>query len=132
VEGESLREVRNTALGQWWGFTSKWTPLNRGKDYEGSLVLTAHDRNAIGSNAVPAQFGAGNLGTIWSNYEWTEWDFSLEDVYWEQWLEKDRFMFRIGNQIPNQSRTPRTDWGPRSNGGRVRDRISTSSGHSTI
>jgi hypothetical protein len=90
----------NTALGQWWGFTSKWTPLNRGKDYEGSLVLTAHDRNAIGSNAVPAQFGAGNLGTIWSNYEWTEWDFSLEDVYWEQWLEKDRFMFRIGNQIP--------------------------------
>lgn len=90
----------DTALGHWWGFTSKWTPLNRGKDYEGSLVLTAHERVAIGDNAVPAQFGGADLGSIWSNFEWTEWDFSVEDLYWEQWLEKDRFTLRVGNQIP--------------------------------
>ncbi len=89
----------DTALGQWWGITSKWTPLHRGEDYEGSLVVTAHERASVGSNAVPAQFGSGDLGSAWSNYEWTEWDFSVEDLYWEQWLEKDSFMFRVGNQI---------------------------------
>ncbi len=90
----------DTALGQWWGVTSKWTLFNRGQDFEGSLVVTAHDRNSIGSNAVPAQFGAADLGSSWSNFEFTEWDFSVEDLYWEQWLEQDRFVFRIGNQIP--------------------------------
>ena len=90
----------DTALGQWWGFTSKWTPLRRGKSYEGSLVLTANDRNAIGGKAVPAQFGAVDLGSSWSNFEFTQWDFSIEDLYWEQWLELDRFFMRIGNQIP--------------------------------
>ena len=45
---------------------------------------------------------AGNvgLGATWSNYEWTEWYFSVEDFYWEQWLKKDRFFLRVGNQIP--------------------------------
>ena len=90
----------DTALGQWWGFTSKWTLINRGKDFEGSLVATGHDRNAAGSNAVPAQFGAADLGSSWSNFEFTEWDFSVEDLYWEQWLGQDRFVMRIGNQIP--------------------------------
>jgi hypothetical protein len=90
----------DTALGHWWGFTSKWTLVNRGKDYEGSLVLTGHERVSVGSNAVPAQFGAPDLGAIWSNFEFTEWGFSVEDLYWEQWLGKDRFMFRVGNQIP--------------------------------
>ncbi len=90
----------DTALGQWWGFTSKWTLLRRGESYEGSLVLTGHDRNALGDNAVPAQFGAADLGSSWSNFEFTQWDFSIEDLYWEQWLEKDRFVLRLGNQIP--------------------------------
>ena len=90
----------DTALGQWWGFTSKWTPLRRGKSYEGSLVLTGYDRNSLGNNSVPAQFGVGDLGSSWSNFEFTEWDFSIEDLYWEQWLEKDRFVLRLGNQIP--------------------------------
>lgn len=90
----------DTALGHWWGFTSRWTPLNRGEDYEGSLIFTAHERVAVGSHSVPAPFGAGQLGSSWSNFEFTEWDFAVEDLYWEQSFEKGRGFVRVGNQIP--------------------------------
>jgi hypothetical protein len=96
----------DNALGHWWGFTSKWTVVNRGKDYEGSVVLTAHERVSVGNNAVPAQFGSTDLGSIWSNFEFTEWFFSVEDLYWEQWLGKDRLTMRIGNQIPTAIYNP--------------------------
>lgn len=88
------------ALGQWWGVTAKWTMFNRGQDFEGSLVFTANDRNSVGDNAVPAQYGSSDLGSSWSNFEFTEWDLSVEDLYWEQWLKQDRFVLRLGNQIP--------------------------------
>lgn len=93
----------DTALGHWWGFTTKWTLLNKGKDYEGSLVFTGHERVSVGNNAVPAQFGAANLGATWSNFEFTEWDFSVEDLYWEQWLLKDRFMLASTTSEPSCS-----------------------------
>ncbi|MGI9532442.1 carbohydrate porin [Lutimonas sp.] len=94
------QSTNDNALGHWWGFNAKWTAINKGKDFEGSLVFTGHERVSVGNNAVPAQYGAGDIGAIWSNFEWTEWYFSIEDFYWEQWLKNNRFMFRIGNQIP--------------------------------
>ncbi len=88
----------NNAWGQWWGFDIKWTPLNKGEDYEGSLVVVAAERGAIGSNAVPAPFGIEDVGSLYAlNFEWTEWDFAIEELYWEQWAGKNRFMFRVGN-----------------------------------
>ena len=30
----------DTAAGDWWGFLTKWTLLNRGKDYEGTFVFS--------------------------------------------------------------------------------------------
>ncbi len=87
----------NTALGHWWGVTAKWTPLNRGEDFEGSLVLVAAERGSVGDNAIPAEFGALNVGSAWAtNFEFTSWPFAVEELYWEQWF-KDRLMIRAGN-----------------------------------
>ncbi len=65
-----------SALGHWWGFMIKWTMLNKGKDYEGTLVFSMFDRAAVGNNAI-------------------------ENLYWEQWLDpgNDKLMFRVGNQV---------------------------------
>jgi hypothetical protein len=90
--------TNDNAWGQWWGFDLKWTPLNKGEDREGSLVLVAAERNSVGSHAVPAPWGIEDLGSLYAvNFEWTQWDFAIEELYWEQWLGKKRFMFRVGN-----------------------------------
>ena len=49
----------------------------------------------------PAQFGVRDIGSIWSNYEFTSWNqgFRIEDLFWEQQLGP-AFSFRIGNQGP--------------------------------
>jgi len=90
--------TNNDAFGKWWGFDLKWTPFNKGGDNEGSLVLVAAERDSIGNNAVPAFYGIEDLGSLYAvNFEWTAWDFAVEELYWEQWLGKERFMFRVGN-----------------------------------
>jgi len=91
----------DTALGGWLAIETIWTPLDREGPHEGSLVIRLGWRNSIGDNAVPAQFGAPQLGSIWSNYEFTTWGNKLvfEDLFWEQWLGR-RFRLRLGNQIP--------------------------------
>ena len=68
--------TNSDAFGEWWGFDAKWTPLNKGEDYEGSLVLVAAERGSFGSNAVPAQYGVGDLGSLYSvGFGFTEWDY---------------------------------------------------------
>jgi hypothetical protein len=93
--------THDTALGDWWGFLTKWTLLNRGTDSEGTLVFSMFERGAVGDNAVPATFGQGEVGSLTGNVEFTTWDFEIENLYWEQWLSPgdDRIMFRIGNQV---------------------------------
>jgi hypothetical protein len=90
----------DSANGGWASFESIWSALNRGTDREGRLVLRLGWRGAIGNNAVPASFGAVNLGSAWSNFEFTSWDdhVRVEDLFWEQQLGPD-FNFRIGNVI---------------------------------
>ncbi len=86
--------------------TAKWTPLNRGKDFEGSFVLVAAERGSIGDNAVPAQYGPLDVGSVYPvNFEWTEWDFAIEEMYWEQWFGKD-LMIRAGNTAAGVSINP--------------------------
>ena len=89
--------THDNAWGEWWGFDAKWTPLNRGEDYEGSLVLVAAERGSISNNAVPAQHGVADLGSTYAlGFGFTEWEFAVEELYWEQWMEKDRLMLRAG------------------------------------
>jgi len=89
--------THDNAWGQWWGLDAKWTPLNKGEDNEGSLVLVAAERASVSNNAIPAQYGLADLGSSYAvGFGFTEWDFAVEELYWEQWAEKDRFMFRAG------------------------------------
>lgn len=91
----------DTALGHWWGFLTRWTMLNRGKDYEGTLVFSMFDRAGVGNNAVPSNFGLADVGSLTTNVEFTSWSFAIENLYWEQWFgpRQDKLMFRIGNQV---------------------------------
>lgn len=97
--------IHNIALGHWYGIAASWT-YKRGKNFEGSFVVSAHQRTNIGNNAVPALFGLENLGSIWTNIEFTFWKFTFENLYWEQRIMKDRFLFRVGNLGANAILNP--------------------------
>jgi len=99
---QTLPGVRqNWALGGWAAPSVTWTPIDRGGDYQGSLVLRGAWRGPIGDNPWPAPFGPANLGSAWSAYEFTSWNdhFEIEDLFWEQRIGPT-FSFRIGNQGP--------------------------------
>jgi hypothetical protein len=99
---QTLPGVRqNWAIGGWAAPGVTWTPLDRGGEYQGSLVLRGGWRGPIGDNPWPAPFGPANLGSAWSAYEFTSWKsrFEIEDLFWEQRIGPT-FSFRIGNQGP--------------------------------
>ena len=99
---ETLPESNfDTALGDWWGFLTKWTLLNRGSENEGTLVFSMFERGAVGNNQVPSNFGIVDVGSLTTNVEYTTWDFEIENLYWQQNFasEKSKFEFRIGNQV---------------------------------
>jgi len=91
----------DTALGHWWGFLTKWSVLNKGKDNEGTLVFSMFDRAAVGNNAVPSNFGIADVGSLTTNVEFTSWSFAIENLYWEQKLSpgQSQLMVRVGNQV---------------------------------
>jgi len=89
------------AAGQWAGFSTKWTLINKNKKNKGGIVFSMYDRRSLGNNAVPSNFGMADVGGITTNVEFTTWNFAIENLYWEQWLSLGQhdFMFRIGNQV---------------------------------
>lgn len=99
---DGLPGAQRWALGGWAGVGGTWTPLDRGGDFEGTLVVRAGWRGPVGNNNPwPAVFGPVNLGSAWSAYEFTSWRdrFVIEDLFWEQHIGRN-FNFRIGNQAP--------------------------------
>ena len=94
--------IYDNAVGQWVGFMTKWTMINRKKaKNKGGLVFSMFDRRALRNNAVPSNFGITDVGGITTNVEFTYWNFAIENLYWEQRfnLGECDFMFRIGNQV---------------------------------
>jgi hypothetical protein len=93
--------TNDRALGGWAAVSTTWTALDRGGPYEGTLVVRGAFRGSLGDNAVPAVFGLRDIGSLWSNYEWTSWNqgFRIEDLFWEQKVGS-QFSFRVGNQGP--------------------------------
>ena len=91
----------DTALGGWAAVSTTWTLLDRGGPYQGTLVARGAFRGSLGGNAVPAAFGLRDIGSLWSNYEWTSWNqgFRVEDLFWDQRVGS-QFSFRVGNQGP--------------------------------
>ncbi len=94
-------QTQDRALGQWWGFLTKWELINRGKRNRGGIVFSMFDRRSLGSYALPSNFGIVNVGGITTNVEFTYWTYGIENLYWEQWvgLGDHNLMFRVGNQV---------------------------------
>ncbi len=97
---EVFPETDNKALSDWWGFLIKWTLVNKNKKNKGGIVFSMFERKPIGNYQFPSMFGPANVGSITTSIEFTTWDFSIENLYWEQWfgLGKSKLMFRVGNQ----------------------------------
>jgi hypothetical protein len=91
----------DAALSDWWGFLIKWMLINKDKRNKGGLVFSMFDRNPIGNHRTPSLYGPMDIGSITSAIEFTEWDFAIENLYWEQWfgLGERSLFFRVGNQI---------------------------------
>ena len=97
--------IRSTAtaynsLGAWASADVIWTPLDRGGPFEGDLVTSYAYRGPLNYNPANAEFGIPVVGSLWSAYEWGNWNGAvIENLFWEQRFNHD-FMVRIGNQAP--------------------------------
>ncbi len=90
----------NNSIGGWAAADIFWTPVDRGGDFEGGLVLTYAYRTSLNDNPANAAFGIPVVGSLWSAYEWGEWNGAvIENLFWQQWFTRD-FMVRVGNQAP--------------------------------
>jgi len=84
----------------WALLEGKWEMYNRGKDFEGSLVAALDWRHTFTDGRDPAFWGSFDVGSLWpTDFGYIEWDPWLPVAYWEQWIKKDRFGLRLGQQI---------------------------------
>ena len=98
---EVVPGAADAAMSDMWGFMMKWTLVNRKKKNKGGIVFSMFERYHIGDYPNPSLFGPANVGSITSAVEWTDWRFTVENLYWEQWInfKKHKLMFRVGNQL---------------------------------
>lgn len=98
----TLPGAEDTAVGGFAAIETIWSPHDRGGPNETSLVARLGWRgNVFDDPANPAAFGLVELGTNWSNYEFTDWKggFKVEDLFLQQQIG-GRATFRIGNLGP--------------------------------
>ena len=87
----------------WALLEGKWEVLNRGKDYEGSLVAALDWRHNFTDGNDPTVWGIVDVGSLWlTDVAYIDWDPWLPVAYWEQWFTKDRFVLRLGQQTVGQ------------------------------
>ncbi|MCZ6539250.1 MAG: carbohydrate porin [Chloroflexi bacterium] len=92
----------DTAWAGWLLVEAKWDAFNKGEDYQGGLVATLDWRHTIGGNSAPGFFQL-DTGSQWaSDFSFVDWDVWFPALYWEQWLDKDKFVLRVGNQVAPQ------------------------------
>lgn len=97
IDGES-----QVASG-WALVEGKWEVLNRGKDFQGSLVASLDWRHGFTGARDPVAWGVFDLGSQWPvEGSFISWDPWVPVGFWEQWFTKDRFVLRVGNQLVNQ------------------------------
>jgi len=90
----------NTGIGGIFLLEAQWR-FNRGKDYEGGITAVLDWRHALGSNnrmpgTLIKEVGSGT-GT---EAIFIPWGLYTGMLYWQQYLKKDRFWFRIGQTNP--------------------------------
>jgi Carbohydrate-selective porin, OprB family len=90
----------NSSNSVWVALDMIWAPIDRGGPNQGSLNVTLAYRGPINSDPVAALYGVPVVGSLWSAYEWGDWDgIVFENIFWEQRVAGD-FRVRFGNQAP--------------------------------
>lgn len=87
----------------WALLEGKWELLNRGKDFQGSLVAAFDWRHTFTDGRDPAAWGTFDVGSLWpTDFGYVAWDPWFPVAFWEQWFTKDRFVLRLGQQNVGQ------------------------------
>ena len=90
---------RDEASGGWFGIVGQWELLGRGTNHPGILGFQLQQRHRIGA-VVPQNIGP-EIGSLWPTaIGYSELTFSAVELYWAQWLVKDRLGLVFGKQIP--------------------------------
>ena len=95
----TIAEPDNAAAGL-FAVQADWTPLNFGKDYEGSLVFSYNNIHNYGKAVSPALFSF-NTGSMFAHDGlYLDVPGFISNLYWEQWFKRGRFFIRVGQHVP--------------------------------
>lgn len=102
LHASNVVQGNNTAAAGFFLPEFQWDAINRGKDYQGSLVVSALDVHVYGSAAAPGLFLFNTGSLLAHDAFYIDIDFFVGNLFWEQWFKKDRFVLRVGNiSAPN-------------------------------
>jgi porin len=100
----TLYQGASESLGEdeaWGGIAQlplSWTVLNRGEKNTGTIVFKLENRSKISTDLAPQDLGiqgagaASVVGTQFSDKDWI-----LTNLYWQQTLQDGRFKFSVGH-----------------------------------
>lgn len=75
-------------------------PIGRDTKNPGILGFRAEGRYRLGTDVPPQGFG-GEIGSVsLTGVGYSDFDFSLTELWWEQHIIEDRVAFRIGKMLP--------------------------------
>jgi hypothetical protein len=97
---ESLTDT-DSAWGGWFQFNGAWTAINRGQDLQGKLVLVLDGRHIINpsSHTAPGLLSI-ETGSLWpTDGAYLDWRIYPVSFFWEQRVKKERFAFRLGQEV---------------------------------
>ena len=77
----------------------RWNLVNRGGPLPGAMVFFTENRQRY-TEIPPSDLGAA-IGSLWgTTNSFSEQDYALTQLYWEQGSREDRLVFRLGKMDP--------------------------------
>lgn len=90
---------RDEASAGVFGIVGQWNLVGRGTNHPGFLGFNLQQRHRMGP-VTPQSLGA-EIGSLWPvSIAYDELTFSALELYWAQFLVKDRLGFVFGKQLP--------------------------------
>jgi porin len=80
-------------------FFGRWNLVNRGDPWPGALVFFTENRHRF-TDIPPSNLG-GAIGSLWGTTNaFSQQDYALTQLYWEQGSREDRLVSRLGKMDP--------------------------------
>jgi porin len=86
----------DSAAGGVFQFQGSWTLLNSDSGSTGTVVFKGENRHAYGSKIPPQDFGFAIGAVAITGTQFSDNDWSLTNLYWQQKLGSGRFNFVLG------------------------------------